>query len=405
MTILFIDGHGERPNGSFDSGATGLIKRGEHLYVEQNLFPAMRKYLPKGSDVVLFSDYNVYAHGNIVNLANSYGKDTIVVEVHYDAGDPDASGGHVIVYSHYDPDEIDLRLRDAIADNVGVRYSHEGHHGISGRSNLANVNRSASGRINYRLIELGFGTNKKDADVLINKTDQYAKALVEAVLNKKVDGKPLPKPKPVSKPSVLKPVAQIAQEVIAGLWGSGKDRVNKLNKAGYNADVIQSQVNHILLGASAEPSSTKSTDQIAQQVIDGEWGNGVEREKRLKKAGFDPDKVQAKVNAILKGGSPKAKTKPSKKSIKTIAQEVIDGKWGNGSDREKRLNKAGYNADKVQAKVNQLLSGGNPTKSIDQMAREVIAGKHGNGNDQRQKSLGVDNGTYAKVRARVNQIL
>lgn len=45
------------------------------------------------------------------------------------------------------------------------------------------------------------------------------------------------------------------------------------------------------------------------------------------------------------------------------------------------------------------------TKTIDDMAREVIAGKHGNGNGQRQKSLGIDNATYAKVRARVNQLV
>lgn len=43
------------------------------------------------------------------------------------------------------------------------------------------------------------------------------------------------------------------------------------------------------------------------------------------------------------------------KSLEEIAQEVIDGKWGNGVDRRQRLRAAGYNASMVQAKVNELL--------------------------------------------------
>jgi hypothetical protein len=45
----------------------------------------------------------------------------------------------------------------------------------------------------------------------------------------------------------------------------------------------------------------------------------------------------------------------TKKSINEIAKEVIDGKWGNGVDRENRLKKAGYNAKAVQDKVNEML--------------------------------------------------
>lgn len=43
------------------------------------------------------------------------------------------------------------------------------------------------------------------------------------------------------------------------------------------------------------------------------------------------------------------------KSIEEIAREVIQGKWGNGADRQKRLEAAGYNYAEVQAKVNQLI--------------------------------------------------
>lgn len=45
----------------------------------------------------------------------------------------------------------------------------------------------------------------------------------------------------------------------------------------------------------------------------------------------------------------------SKKSIDTIAKEVIAGKWGNDPDRTKKLKAAGYDAAAVQKRVNQLL--------------------------------------------------
>lgn len=45
-----------------------------------------------------------------------------------------------------------------------------------------------------------------------------------------------------------------------------------------------------------------------------------------------------------------------RKSVEAIAKEVIAGKWGNGSDRTRRLTEAGYDAKAVQKKVNELLS-------------------------------------------------
>lgn len=45
---------------------------------------------------------------------------------------------------------------------------------------------------------------------------------------------------------------------------------------------------------------------------------------------------------------------PTKKNNEEIAQEVIDGKWGNGDDRINRLRAAGYDYDAVQNIVNKL---------------------------------------------------
>lgn len=51
----------------------------------------------------------------------------------------------------------------------------------------------------------------------------------------------------------------------------------------------------------------------------------------------------------------KEKKDNKKKSITDIAKEVINGKWGNGETRKKKLEKAGYNYKEVQREVNRLL--------------------------------------------------
>lgn len=50
------------------------------------------------------------------------------------------------------------------------------------------------------------------------------------------------------------------------------------------------------------------------------------------------------------------KTTP-KKSIEEVAREVIQGKWGNGEERKKKLKAAGYDPAEVQKVVNRLLNG------------------------------------------------
>lgn len=91
-----------------------------------------------------------------------------------------------------------------------------------------------------------------------------------------------------------------------------------------------------------------SLNVIAEKVIAGEYGNGAERVQKLTAEGYDADEVQAKVNELL---APKSQLK----SITTIAKEVIRGDWGNGTERRKRLRAAGYNPDAVQRKVNELM--------------------------------------------------
>lgn len=90
----------------------------------------------------------------------------------------------------------------------------------------------------------------------------------------------------------------------------------------------------------------KSNEQIADEVIEGQWGNGDDRRNRLSSAGYDYVAIQSIVNAKLQ---------PWRKSNEQIAYEVINGAWGNGDDRRNRLAKAGYDPDAIQSIVNAKL--------------------------------------------------
>lgn len=96
-------------------------------------------------------------------------------------------------------------------------------------------------------------------------------------------------------------------------------------------------------------TTKKSITTIANEVIRGTWGNGAIRKTALTKAGYDYALVQAEVEKILKRGATK--------SVTTIAKEVIKGKWGNGAARVSALKRAGYDPDEVQKKVNELSKG------------------------------------------------
>lgn len=60
-------------------------------------------------------------------------------------------------------------------------------------------------------------------------------------------------------------------------------------------------------------------------------------------------------NAVSTSEHVKEPVKPTTKSTDEIAKEVIAGKWGNGDDRKKRLTSAGYDYNTIQSRVNEML--------------------------------------------------
>lgn len=54
------------------------------------------------------------------------------------------------------------------------------------------------------------------------------------------------------------------------------------------------------VSGSASTAVKKSIDEIAKEVIAGKWGNGTDRKNRLTAAGYDYETVQKRVNELLK---------------------------------------------------------------------------------------------------------
>lgn len=63
--------------------------------------------------------------------------------------------------------------------------------------------------------------------------------------------------------------------------------MKKLQAAGFSAFIT------------TEEGAGKSVDELAREVLQGKWGNGAERKKRIEAAGYDYAAVQKKVNQLV----------------------------------------------------------------------------------------------------------
>lgn len=165
----------------------------------------------------------------------------------------------------YDWDDTGTGDNTGWPDHVGIVESVSGGNitVIEGNKNNAVARRTIA--VNGRYIR-GYGVPKYEAEATGNTT------------------------------ATTKSVAEVAKEVVAGKWGNGEDRKNRLVAAGYNYTEVQNQVNTILKGTTA----TKSVTEVAKEVIAGKWGNGADRKDRLIAAGYNYNAVQNKVNELLK---------------------------------------------------------------------------------------------------------
>ena len=80
----------------------------------------------------------------------------------------------------------------------------------------------------------------------------------------------------------------------------------------------------------------------ALDVMNGKYGDGEDRKRRLAAAGYDYWAVQHLVNGLAQG-------------YDSVARDVIAGKYGNGQARINALRAAGYDVNLVQDIVNGFM--------------------------------------------------
>lgn len=189
-----------------------------------------------------------------------------------------------------------------------------------------------------------------------------------------------------------KSVWQLADEVLAGLHGSGQARIDSL---GDLYDEVQAEVNR-RFGVGVAAPAAKSISQLADEVLAGAHGNG---DARVASLGSNYDAVQNEINRRLGGGG----VAPQGVNISALADAVIRGEHGSGDDRVRSL---GGNYDAVQAEVNRRYGGGVAaapaarTVDIGALADAVIRGELGNGDDRRARLGDLFDAVQAEVNRR-----
>lgn len=273
-------------HGGSDPGAVGYV-----VEKEVNLIMALacRDYLINNGVEVKMSrtkDENDTLTEEI-NECNQYNPD-LAVDIHNNAGGGDG------FEAYYGIAKVGLPL----AQNIETEIKAIGQNSRGLKTKL-----NSKGNADYYgfirlikcpsiIVEGAFVDNKNDVQNIDTVEKQkkfgiaYAKGILKTLgINAKTD-----------KEQTGNTVTDLAYEVIAGRWGNGTERKNKLNNAGYDYNAVQAKVNELL----SSKTITKSVEQLAREVIQGKWGNGVDRKNRLTSAGYNYTAVQNKVNQILK---------------------------------------------------------------------------------------------------------
>lgn len=189
--ILIAAGHGYNDPGAVGNGTN------ERDFIRKYIAPNVQKYLKQaGHTVDLYGgskqNQNLYtdtAYGERIGNHKDYGmywvhkqKYDIVVELHLDAAGASASGGHVIISNQWPADKVDKDINNCLKATVGTIR------GIDPRNDLLNANVAGRLGTNYRLVEMGFITNKKDMNYLKKNYDRFSKELAGAINGKPIGG-------------------------------------------------------------------------------------------------------------------------------------------------------------------------------------------------------------------------
>ena len=167
------------------------------------------------------------------------------------------------------------------------------------------------------------------------------------------------------------------------------------------------QYDNVVTGDTEQQPETpdKTAEELADEIINGVWGNNPERRENItaQYGAAAYEAAQARVNEIMGVGSTiKSKT------AEELADEIIRGEWGSNPERRENIT-AQYGAaayEAAQARVNEIMGVGSTIKSktAEELADEIIRGEWGS-NPERRENITAQYGAdaYRAAQAIVNE--
>ena len=266
MTHLVICGHGQGKT-VYDVGAVNRSLNITEAEKVRELAELMKQHATKTHFI---TDKNVYDLGNIASLSKGYES---VTELHFNSFNGQAYGTEVLIKDGFKPDSLDEGLKNVLEKYFKAR-------GFKFVDWLYNANAMANTGISYRLVEVCFIDNNADMAIYEKNKHVIARELMEVIEVRKIAEKPKPTQKPTSttkKETVVTNglgIEQLATNTVNGKYGNGEERKKKLGKL-YNS--VQTVINERYKAISA----SESHRLLAKEVLKGNLGNGDERKKNL----------------------------------------------------------------------------------------------------------------------------
>lgn len=263
MKVLLIAGHG-----AGDSGAVGNGYKEADLTrkIVAAIEPKLKKYCSVGVYPTSRNAYTDVQNGTFADYVpggiKSY---NYVFEVHLNsaANDPDGNGVTTGTEIYITSAEEGYTVETAILKNVcsmGFR-----NRGVK-RKDFSVIATCKNYGVSSALLESCFIDDQDDVDLLVPNIDKLAQKVVDGIAegfglmasSGSNTSTSTSKPSSGNSSSSRKTISQIAKEVINGEWGNGDARKKKLESAGYDYDAVQKEVNKQLGVSTSTGGSTSS---------------------------------------------------------------------------------------------------------------------------------------------------
>ena len=263
MTHLVICGHGQGKTG-YDTGAVNRSLNITEAQKVRELAELMKQY---ATNTHFIMDKNVYDFGNIASVSKGVYS---VTELHFNSFNGQAQGTEVLIKEGFTPDNVDTALKNVLEKYFKPR-------GFKLVDWLYNANAMANTGISYRLIEVCFIDNNADMAIYEKNKHVIARELMEVIEGRKISETPKPTPKPTPKAQASVNglgIEQLATDTVNGKYGNGDERKKKLGKLYDSVQIVINERFKVI-------SASESHRLLAKEVLKGNLGNGEERKKNL----------------------------------------------------------------------------------------------------------------------------